>query len=129
MFTRKTALIALAVVTTAAVMATSFHAAAQVGPLTQVNRLTFSRPVSLPGVTLAAGTYMFQRDANPNTNIVRVLTRNYETMIYLGITTTVARPAGFRDTISFGEAAPGRATPIIAWYPVGSGQGHQFLYR
>jgi hypothetical protein len=30
--------------------------------------------------------------------------------------------------VSLGEAQPGAATPIIAWYPMGDATGHRFIY-
>jgi hypothetical protein len=42
----------------------------------------------------------------------------------------VVRPEGDEPSVlTFGEAASGAAAPILAWYPVGSNQGHAFLYR
>jgi hypothetical protein len=96
--------------------------------LTVVNNLTFRGPVALPGVTLPAGTYVFQRDPNAN-GIVRVMTPNYQQMLYVGFTAKVLRPRGFRSAVSFGEATAGEPIPIVAWYPVGSSEGHKFLYR
>jgi len=97
--------------------------------LTVVNNLTFRRAVALPGVTLPAGTYVFERDSNANSGIVRVMTPNYQQMLYVGFTAKVLRPRGFQSAVSFGEATAGEPIPIVAWYPVGSSEGHKFLYR
>jgi hypothetical protein len=128
MFTRKVALIAFAAAVGAVVMASSSPAASQSGPLTTTHNLTFSRTVALPGVTLPAGTYVFERDSNAN-GIVRVMTPNYQRMLYVGFTARVLRPRGFQSAVSFGEAKAGEPIPIVAWYPVGSSEGHKFLYR
>jgi hypothetical protein len=95
---------------------------------TDVNNLTFRRAVALPGVTLPAGTYVFERDSNAN-GIVRVMTPNYQQLLYVGFTAKVLRPRGFQSVVSFGEAPAGEPIPIVAWYPVGSSEGHKFLYR
>ena len=95
---------------------------------TVVNNLTFRRTVALPGVTLPAGTYVFERDSNAN-GIVRVMTPNYQQLLYVGFTAKVLRPRGFQSVVSFGEAPAGEPIPIVAWYPVGSSEGHKFLYR
>jgi hypothetical protein len=101
-------------------------------PLSQrVNTLTFNSPVALPGVTLAAGSYVFEsgpRDVDRR--IVRVVSRNYQQVYFMGLTNSVGRPAWLpRDQVLvMGEAAPGRATPIRAWYPVGSRTGFEFSY-
>lgn len=95
----------------------------------RINHLTFSGPVSLPGVTLGAGTYTFQAgplDSDPN--IVRVLTRDGQKVLYQGFTTPVSRPSGKVPAIMFGEAAAGQPMPIRVWYPTGASTGHQFRY-
>ena len=117
------------VVAVAAILTASSSQAANMAPMTMANNLTFSRAVMLPGVTLPAGTYVFERDSNPNSGIVRVLTPNYQKLMYLGFTAKVTRPRGFQPAVSLGEAAAGEPLPIIAWYPIGSSQGYQFLYR
>jgi hypothetical protein len=98
-------------------------------PLVTSNKLTFRQTVALPGVILPAGSYVFERDRNANNHIVRVMTTNYQRMLYVGFTTPVTRPAGFRSAILFGEARSAEPIRIVAWYPLGSAQGHQFQYR
>ena len=97
--------------------------------LTEVNNLTFGSRVALPGVTLPAGTYVFERDVNANSRIVRVRSTNYQQLLFVGFTTPVTRPRGFRAAVSFGEVERGQPLPIVAWYPIGSNRGYQFLYR
>jgi hypothetical protein len=117
---------AIMVALAAVLVGTTSQAHAQ---LTQTNNLTFNRAVALPGVTLPAGTYVFERDSNPNSGIVRVMTRDYQKMMYVGFTARVLRPRGFRDEVSFGEAPAGEPLPIIAWDLIGSSEGRKFLYR
>ena len=68
--------------------------------------LTFSGPVSLPGVTLNRGTYSFEV-ANPeaSADIVRVRNRTTDAVVFLGFTYRVERPKGMR-----GNVAPFRRT-------------------
>ena len=113
-------------VVAAAVVSTTSQASP---PLAGTNNLTFGSPVALPGVTLPAGTYVFERDINNNSSIVRVKSTNYQKLLFVGFTMPVTRPRGLKNPVSFGEAAAGEPMPIIAWYPVGSNRGHQFLYR
>lgn len=104
-------------------------AAAQAASIHRVNHLSFSGPVSLPGVTLAAGTYTFEAgpfDNNPS--IVRVTTRDGRTVLYQGFTTPISRPTGRVPAVMFGEAPAGRPMPIMVWYPQQSRIGHQFRY-
>ena len=92
--------------------------------------LTFNRSVAIPGVTLAAGTYIFERAELDKPNIVRVWNRD-RTHVYLtAFTRPTARPAGLRNDslVILGEAPRGEAPPIKAWFPFGSPVGHEFIY-
>lgn len=97
----------------------------------RIQYLTFSAPVSLPGVTLSRGTYTFEV-ANPeaSADIVRVRNRATDAVVFLGFTYRVERPKGKADnrSIVFGEAPRGVAPPILEWYPGGDVTGHQFRY-
>jgi hypothetical protein len=133
---RNAALLASLVAIAGILVASSSQAASYVTPLAMANKLTFSKAVALPGVTLAAGTYLFESGpGGTNPNIVRVLSQNRQKLFYLGFTVPAVRPKGAPPNIlTFGEApngeAPnGEATPITAWYPVGSNSGHEFMYR
>jgi len=96
------------------------------------NRLeywTFSRPVSLPGVTLSRGTYTFEvANSESSADIVRVRNRATDAVVFLGFTYRVERPKGMADnrSIVFGEAPRGVVPPILEWYPGGDMTGHQF---
>jgi hypothetical protein len=93
--------------------------------------LTFSGPVSLPGVTLNRGTYTFEvADAEASADVIRVRNRTTNVVVFLGFTHRVERPKGMSDnrSIVFGEAPRGSAPPIVEWYPGGDITGHQFLY-
>jgi hypothetical protein len=99
---------------------------------TRLTYLTFSAPVALPGVTLPSGSYAFElADPLGASNIVLVRNRARTQVYFLGFTNRVARPRSMRDTsaVTFGEAAPGQALPIAAWYPPDGGDGRQFIYR
>ena len=92
------------------------------------NRLTFSRPVALPGVVLPAGSYTF--DVASDTALDIVVVRNRTKVFYMGFTGTVRRPASMSRTaaIALGEASANQAPPITAWYEVGQTIGHEFRY-
>jgi len=93
--------------------------------------LTFSGPVRLPGVTLQAGTYVFERAApTMNSHVVRVTNRDRSESYYMGFTYRIPRPAGLPDDrqIVFREAPRGSAPPIDTWFPVGESTGEQFIY-
>lgn len=111
-------------------IAASAHAA--LGSPERTMHLTFDRAVALPGVTLGAGTYIFER-ATPMTShhVVRVLSGDRRRVVFQGFTELVERPRGWDDSrpLAIGEARPGTPQPILAWYPAGTGTGHRFLYR
>jgi hypothetical protein len=127
MFNRHVTVIALG----AALMA-ALGASAQTSLRTATwdnNNLTFSHAFTLPGVAMPAGTYVFESGPKgTNANIVRVSSKNGQTIFYQGFTTLIAHPAG-RSGAAFGEAAPGVPPPMVAWYPVGSELAYKFTYR
>jgi len=93
-------------------------------------RLTFSKPIALPGVTLGAGTYVFERAApGSSLEIVRVSSADRRRVVFTGYTELVRRPAGSKADVTFGEAPRGAAVPVAAWYPSDTPIGHRFLYR
>ena len=96
------------------------------------NKLTFTQPVSLPGVTLPAGTYSFDiADSSSNIDIVVVRNAGRTKTYFQGFTQIVARPKGLpaNAVVTFGERPSDSAMPIAVWYPIGQTIGHEFLYR
>ena len=95
------------------------------------NRLTFSRPVALPGVVLPAGEYSFGVASPTALDVVVVRNPRSGKVLYMGFTNTVQRPKNLsNDTpITFGEAPANEPRPISTWYEIGQSMGHQFLYR
>ena len=97
-------------------------------PYQGVNTLTFAHAFTLPGVTMPAGTYVFESGPRGNDrNIVRVSSKNRQKIFYQGITTTLAHPPG-HSIVTFGEAAAGTPIPMLAWYPLGTNHAHAFQY-
>src|SRR5438132_6871826 len=116
MFTFKSAAAAIGAVVVAvtALVGVSVHAWSK-------DYLTFSQRVALPGVTLEAGTYVFERaDANVP-DIVHVLSEDRKKVYFMAFTRPIGRPAGLqRDrVVLLGEVRPGVAPPIKAWFPIG----------
>ena len=102
------------------------------GTIHRTAYLTFSKPVALPGVSLAAGTYVFELAApGVSTNLVRVMSRDGKRLYYMGFTHSVPRPAAMTNhsLVSFGEAPEGMPQPIAVWFPPDTADGRQFLYR
>ena len=92
--------------------------------------LTFSHPLSLPGVALGSGTYIFEI-ANPSSgaDVVRVMSRDRSKSYFMGYTRAVERPHTMRrdQLVSLGESA-GAAPPITVWWPENQSTGRQFVY-
>jgi len=99
--------------------------------LTGHEYVTFSGPVRLPGVTLQAGTYVFEVADGMNIRDV-ILVRNKATSraCFFGLTRRVDRPAGLRrdQSVTLGETQKGVPPPILGWYPIGDSIGHEFSY-
>src|SRR6266581_5643239 len=93
---------ALALMVAGSVMAHSNHE----------NRLTFSRPVALPGVVLPAGSYTF--DVASDTALDVVVVRNRTKVFYMGFTNQVLRPTWMPSggLVMVGEAPANEAPPI-----------------
>jgi hypothetical protein len=91
-----------------------------------LTRLTFDRPVALPGVQLPAGQYAFEALRQ---DVVRVTSRDGRRVFYTGFTYRVPRPVKREGEVmvSLGEATRNSPPPITVWYPK-AGDGHQFIY-
>jgi hypothetical protein len=127
MFIRRLALMACGAAVLSLTVATPDGAASNVP--SQMNHLTFSGPVGLPGVTLPRGTYTFEVvDLHPD--IVRVLSRDGSRVYFTGFTNRLARPAGLSADrlVTLAETARGMAPRIEAWYPIGKSTGRRFIY-
>src|SRR5262245_26301541 len=115
----------------AALLGLVITAASQAGaPPKDMNYLTFSGPVGLPGVTLAAGTYIFERADQNSMDIVRVSSKDRRQVYLTAFTHLTPRPAGLpaNRAVTLGEAPAGTPAPITAWFPIGEQSGHAFIY-
>jgi len=92
---------------------------------------TFSRAVQVPGVTLPAGSYLFEV-VNPETNgtVVRVASRDRSRVYLTRVTVPVerSRSRNMQPQIVLGEAPAGQAPRIASWFPDGATIGHAFIY-
>ena len=102
-----------------------------VGTPNRTAYLTFNTPISMPGLSLPSGTYIFEL-ADPHASIVRVLSRDRAQVYLTTFTNMVSRPTSLPADlmVEFGEAEPSVAPPISVWYPVGFAEpGREFIYR
>ena len=111
------------------VLATSNTGA--VGNASRTTYFTFSGAVQMPGVALAAGTYIFEV-VNPNvgSDVVRVISRDRKQTYLMRLTRAVERPSrGNLDaSIILGETAAGAPPKVKAWYPQSEIRGREFIY-
>lgn len=125
MFISKSAAVA-AIGAAAILIGGALHARANVSNATY---LTFSRAVALPGVTLPAGTYIFERASDITPDVVHVLSRDRKKVYLLAFTDPIARPDNLGNrVVLLSETATGATPQLRAWFPIGETTGHQFNY-
>jgi hypothetical protein len=99
-------------------------------PLDKRTLFTFSRPVTLPGVTLPAGQYLF-RLADPATSskVVQVLSADGRRPYGLFFTIAAERlePASSPE-VHFMETASGTPAAIRTWWYPGERGGYEFIF-
>jgi hypothetical protein len=112
------------------VLVGAFATAARAGECDKQTYLTFSAPVSLPGVGLPAGTYLFRHlDCSSNSNLLRITSadgsRLYATLLVL----PERRPtASDEPTVVLGETRDGSPKVIKAWFYPGARVGDKLVY-
>ena len=108
--------------------------AASTGAIADTRRttyFTFSKAVQMPGVTLPAGTYIFEVANHEGAgDIVRVLSRDRSQVHLMKFTRFVYRPLtrDLKPTIQLGESSAGNPPPVKAWYPESETRGREFIY-
>ena len=119
-----------AVACAVAVFVCRMAAPAAAQPLDKRTLFTFSGPVSLPGVTLPAGQYLF-RVANPDSSasVVQVLDAAGTTPYGLFFTIPAERlePASSPE-VRFMETAAGTPAAIRTWWYPGERRGYEFIF-
>lgn len=109
----------------------STRAGASPNDLDRMMYITFSRAVTLPGVALGSGTYIFElADPLGAWNVVRVSSHDRRHVYLTAFTRIVDRPIGMNpdQPISFGEAPRDAMPPITVWWPTGEATGREFIY-
>lgn len=90
--------------------------------------LTFSAPVRVPGATLAAGTYVFERlESNRDTGTMQVFSVKPRRLVATVKTSPITR-AGRGDNVVFRPASAGVTPAIGALYIDGVAAGAEFIY-
>ena len=99
-------------------------------PLDKRTLFTFSGPVTLPGVTLPAGQYLFRlAEPNNSSKVVQVLNADGTTPYGLFFTLPAERvePAATPE-VRFLETAAGTPAAIRTWWYPGERAGYEFIY-
>ncbi|HUR32517.1 MAG TPA: hypothetical protein VM032_01895 [Vicinamibacterales bacterium] len=105
-------------------------AAVSAQPLDKRTLFTFSGPVTLPGVTLPAGQYLF-RLADPNTSakVVQVLNADGTKPYGMFFTMSAERfEAASIPEVRFMETASGTPPAIKTWWYPGERTGYELIY-
>jgi hypothetical protein len=92
--------------------------------------VTFSAPVSLPGVTLPAGSYLFRlADSQVNRNIVQVFDKDRSKIFATILAIPAERNEPADETVITFNESPANAAPAIRyWYYPGEKRGQEFAY-
>jgi hypothetical protein len=93
----------------------------------QATKLTFNKPIAIPGRVLSAGSYLFKVDPD-DSNIVRIYnadgTRYYATV--QTIATDRSNPTG--TVVTLAEQPGGEPEALLKWFYPGNTTGHEFVY-
>jgi hypothetical protein len=114
----------------AALALTAGLATAQTVPPDRLTYVTFSGPVSVPGMTLPAGTYEFKIiDSNTNRNVVQIFNREGTKLFttLLAVPATRMEPTG-DPVITFKETPSDRPPAVHYWYYAGDLAGNELVY-
>lgn len=91
---------------------------------------TFSRPITLPGVTLPAGKYMFRlADDTTTRKVIQVMNAEGTKPYAMLLTINNERRDPPKDAeVAFLETAPKTASAVKAWWYPGERIGYEFIY-
>jgi len=91
--------------------------------------VTFDQPVEIPGMVLAAGTYVFRRASSIDSNVVQI-SGNDQKHVYATLLTIPdyrMNPAD-KTVITLEERANGSPRAIKSWFYPGDTAGEEFVY-
>jgi hypothetical protein len=112
-----------------AVLAAGMSTSAYAQAIDNATYFTFSQPVTLPGVTLPAGKYVFRiLDTTGSRRIIQVTDpagRHYGTMMSMPIQSDHV-PS--KPEVHFIEGMEGTVPALRAWWYPGSSTGYEFVY-
>jgi hypothetical protein len=114
----------------AAALLTAGIASAQGITPDRKTNVTFSGPVSIPGATLPAGTYVFRiADSPTNRHIVQIFDKDEAKLIATLMAVPAERAEAEGDpVVSFKETPADRPPAVRYWYYAGEKGGNEFVY-
>lgn len=90
---------------------------------------TFSGPVTIPGVTLPAGKYLFRLADASSRNVVQILSADGKTPYAMFFIYRAERPdPASNPEVRFMETAEGMPSAIHTWWYPGERSGYEFVY-
>jgi len=91
---------------------------------------TFNRPISVPGVTLPAGKYMFRLvDTETSRKVIQVLDEHgKKPYAMLHTIPEIRRDASGSPEVRFMETAKGQPTAVKTWWYPNERTGYEFIY-
>jgi hypothetical protein len=112
------------------VLVGALAAPARAGECGKQTYLTFSAPVSLPGVVLPPGTYLFSHlECSTNSSILRVTSANGSRLYATLLVIPEDRPTpSDQPTVVFAETPAGSPKAIKAWFYPGATVGDKLVY-
>jgi LPXTG-motif cell wall-anchored protein len=98
-------------------------------PVDKRTMFTFSAPVSMPGVTLPAGEYVFRlADADSSRKVIHVQHKDGKTYgMFFSIPIDRLEPDS-EPRIGFMETASGTPAAVKSWWYPGERSGYEFIY-
>jgi len=95
----------------------------------QFTKMTFSKPVEIPGQTLPAGTYLFKLRNTDNLNLVQISSWDGSHVYATLLTNSIERPKPTGDTVVVvADEGVGKPIAILKWFYPGRPDGHEFVY-
>lgn len=94
--------------------------------------LNFSGPISIPGMTLPAGTYLFRFPAGTGTGVIQVLKADrsnaYAMLLTIPVQDVKRTMSSDAQVVTWRERQEGAPPAIKEWYLPGQTTGYEFIY-
>ena len=106
-----------------------FEVAAHADEADQSTKITFSKPIEIPGHVLPAGTYLFKLVDDNDQNLVEILNANGTRVVATLQTVSAERQEPTGDTVvTLAEQPNGGPDALRDWFFPGNTIGHEFRY-